>query len=111
MSDFIYHIVEPNYFETFNGKALYFPESLAEEGFIHCSMENQIEGVIERYYAEKKQLIILKLDTNKLTAPVKFEKSTNDELYPHIYGKINLDAVVKIIEFSKVSVNSEDTQS
>jgi uncharacterized protein (DUF952 family) len=91
---FIYHIVLPEIWEQVRGERLYRHESLASEGFIHCSYEEQIEGVIERYYADRDELVILTIDTDKLAARLVAEPSTGGEIYPHIYGPLNVTAVV-----------------
>ena len=91
---FIYHIVLPEIWEQVRGERLYRHESLASEGFIHCSYEHQIDGVIERYYADQDELVILTLDTDKLAARLVAEPSTGGEIYPHIYGPLNMTAVV-----------------
>lgn len=91
---FIYHIVLPETWEAIKHSSTYSAESLEPEGFIHCSYEDQLEGVLGRYYAESTQVVILKLDIGKLTSKLVSEPSTGGEVYPHIYGPINLDAVV-----------------
>lgn len=68
--------------------------SLAEEGFIHCSSsEEQLLAVAQRLYAGRGDMVALVLDTDKLTSPVKREPSRSGEIYPHIFGLINIDAV------------------
>jgi uncharacterized protein (DUF952 family) len=91
---FIYHIVLPEIWEQVRNEPLYRHESLAAEGFIHCSYEAQIDGVIERYYADTDELVILTIDTDKLAARLVAEPSTGGEVYPHIYGPLNMAAVV-----------------
>jgi len=91
---FIYHIVLPEIWEQVRGERLYRHESLAAEGFIHCSYEGQLDGVIGRYYADREELVILTIDPEKLSARLVAEPSTDGEIYPHIYGPLNLTAVV-----------------
>ena len=38
------------------------------------------------------------IEPEKLTSKLVNEPSTNNEIYPHIYGQINRDAIVKIEE-------------
>lgn len=90
----IYHIVLPEVWERSKYKSFYEADSLAQEGFIHCSYEDQLADVIERYYSSADEIVVLSLDANRLTSPLVSEPSTNNEPYPHIYGPINLDAVV-----------------
>jgi uncharacterized protein (DUF952 family) len=95
---FIYHIVLPNVWERFRTRPSYQPESLATEGFIHCSYPSQLEAVLKRYYSGVEKVLILKIDTDKLLSKLVKEPSTNNEVYPHIYGRLNLSAVVEVQE-------------
>ena len=71
--------------------------SLAEEGYIHCSTAEQWPGVVERYYADATDLLLLHLDEARLTAPLVYEQlGTAPAAFPHVYGPINLDAVVQV---------------
>lgn len=92
----IYHVVLPEVWAHFKDKDFYAAESLQTEGFIHCSFAAQLEGVLERYYAGEKKVLILTIDTAELTSKVLHEPSTNDEIYPHIYGEINQGAIVDV---------------
>lgn len=92
----IYHIVLPETWKTFENKEFYEAESLQSEGFIHCSYESQIDAVLHRYYSGAKQVNILGIDTQKLSSKLVEEASTNNEIYPHIYGPINLEAVASV---------------
>jgi uncharacterized protein (DUF952 family) len=95
---FIYHIVLPEVWKQFDGKPSYQAASLATEGFIHCSYENQLPAVLRRYYSNADSVVILKLDTAKLRSKLVEEPSTNNEIFPHIYGRINRDAIVGVEE-------------
>lgn len=95
---FIYHISLPENWEKFKGKPSYQAESLATEGFIHCSYEQQLPAVLKRYYSGAERVVILKLDTAKLLSKLVEEPSTNNEIYPHIYGRINQNAIVDVEE-------------
>lgn len=94
----IYHIVLPEVWEDFKDKNSYKAESLETEGFIHCSFAEQLEGVLERYYKGVENVLILEIETDKLTSKLVNEPSTNGEIYPHIYGEINKDAIVEVKE-------------
>lgn len=94
----IYHIVTPEVWETFEDKDFYEAESLEGEGFIHCSFADQLDGVLQRYYKDAEKVLILTLDTEKLSSKLVNEASTNNEIYPHIYGKINKSSIINIEE-------------
>lgn len=97
----VFHIVRPIDWPPESDE--YVHESLASEGFIHCSYEEQLPGVIERYYADDEQLVIVEIDPSQLTSTMKVEPSTGGELYPHIYGPINVDACMGILIYEKGS--------
>ena len=94
----IYHIVLPETWAEFAEKDFYEAESLHTEGFIHCSFAEQVEGVLERYYKGVEKVLILTIDSDKLTSKLVNEPSTNNEIYPHVYGQINREAIVEIEE-------------
>ncbi len=71
--------------------------SLAEEGFIHCSEdEAQMLRVANRLFNGRTDLVVLDLNLDALTSPLKREPSRSGEIYPHIYGPINTDAVIRV---------------
>ena len=93
----IYHLTTHEAWASAEASGEYQAPSLAEEGFIHCSTdEPQALRVVERLYSGVSGLQVLDVDTDMLIAEVKREPSRSGEIYPHIYGKINLDAVVRV---------------
>lgn len=97
----IYHIVTPEIWEKFKDENEYEAASLQTEGFIHCSFAEQLDAVLNRYYKDAEKVLILELETDKLSSKLINEPSTNNEIYPHIYGKINKDAIIKIEKVSR----------
>jgi uncharacterized protein (DUF952 family) len=89
----IYHIVTEEEYNRQRSKEHYIHESLNLEGFIHCSFEEQINGVLKRYFKNADSLMLLRITTEKLTAKYVIEPSTGSVLYPHVYGPINWDSV------------------
>jgi uncharacterized protein (DUF952 family) len=79
--------------------------TLDEVGFIHCSNPNQTIDIANRHFRNFDNLILLVVDTDKVTAEVKFEKalSGRDGLFPHIYGALNTNAVINEIALKKNS--------
>jgi glutathione S-transferase len=68
---------------------------LAEEGYIHCSTAAQWPGVVERSYADASNLLLLHIEEAQLTSPLVYEQLPGmPEAFPHVYGPINLDAVI-----------------
>ncbi|MEO5900644.1 MAG: DUF952 domain-containing protein, partial [Ilumatobacteraceae bacterium] len=70
---------------------------LADVGFIHCSTAAQWPGVVERYYADAAELCLLHVDESLLASPLVWEPVGNaGELFPHVFGPIDLAAVVQV---------------
>jgi uncharacterized protein (DUF952 family) len=72
--------------------------TLADEGFIHASRDDQWEGVRERYYSDVAEpLVLLEIDTDLLDVPWVEEPPAPgvDETFPHIYGPLKPEAVVR----------------
>ncbi len=95
----IYHVVTHQNWQKALTDGFYEAPSLHTEGFIHTSKQDQIEGVLERYYSNETNLLLLHINENKLTAPLKYELAPSvNEMFPHIYDQLNIDAVVEVTE-------------
>lgn len=78
----------------------YRPDSLAEEGFIHCSTAGQLVGVANDLYAGRSDLLLLTIDPDALDAPVVYEDCyETGRLFPHLYGRLDSGAVVSVQPF------------
>ena len=97
----ILHITSKPAWDAARQNGFYSAPSLETEGFIHCSMPAQVVGVAERYYANERGLILLVLDSERIRPEIRYEAGTDkpDELFPHIYGPINLEAVTRVVDF------------
>jgi len=92
----IYHVVSAADWAKQAGQPTYEAASLQTEGFIHLSQQEQVEGVLNRYYQQVPDLLLLHVDADKLTHRLVYELATNNESFPHLYGPLNKDAVVEI---------------
>ena len=70
--------------------------TLAEEGFIHGSTVTQVADVANRYYRDvAESLVVLVIDPARLRSPVRYDPLPDGgDPYPHIYGPVNVDAVL-----------------
>ncbi len=92
----IYHVTTKGMIDAAAESGLYEAPSLHTEGFIHACAAEQVQGVLERYYPDKTNLSLLHIDEALLTSMLKYELAASvNEMFPHIFGKINADAVVK----------------
>jgi uncharacterized protein (DUF952 family)/quercetin dioxygenase-like cupin family protein len=74
--------------------------TLDEEGFIHCSRAGQVAGVANRFYRGQADLALLVIDEQRVQADVREEAVPGaDQPFPHVYGPLNLDAVVEVVPF------------
>lgn len=93
----IYHITKKQDWAAAVNNGLYEAASLSSEGFIHNSTKEQVSGVLQRYYKNETDLVLLHIDETLLTAPLKYELAPSiNEMFPHIFGPININAVVNV---------------
>ena len=82
----------------------YAPVSLENEGFIHCSTLAQVIDTANRFYRGQYDLVVLHIDESRLKAELKYEApammhgESAGELFPHLHGELNVDAVVRMVE-------------
>ena len=70
--------------------------SLADEGFIHASYESQVERVVNAFYADLDELVLLEIERERLDVEVIDESPSGnpaDEHFPHLYGPLAVAAV------------------
>jgi uncharacterized protein (DUF952 family) len=92
----IYHITPMQDWLSAQSKGKYESFSLNEEGLIHCCEAKQIPGILQRYFQGRKDLVKLTIDTTKLNSQLVYDWSPSlEDTFPHIYGPINIDAVVE----------------
>ena len=98
----ILHIIRNQEWQLAKQSGSYKNKSLEEEAFIHCSNENQVCKVADTLYKDEEDVLLLYIDETKLMSKVVYEDLYQlGEKYPHVYGLINLDAVVKVEPFLK----------
>ena len=98
----ILHITSKSAWEAAQKNGFYAAPSLESEGFIHCSTPAQVVATAQRFYAGQSGLVLLVIDPARVKAEIKYEAGTDkpDELFPHIYGTLNLNAVTRVPDFA-----------
>ena len=101
MTDHIYHITSQASWSAAQSSGAYSADSLVKEGFVHCSKADQILRVANCFYEGQSGLVILMIDPARLKPMLRWEPGSDkaDELFPHIYGPLNLDAVLRVFDF------------
>ena len=96
----ILHIARQENWEEAQASGLYRADTLMTEGFIHCSTPEQVVGVANTWFRGQRGLVLLCIDTEALEAEIRYENlEGGDELFPHVYGPLNLEAVVRVLDF------------
>ena len=108
----IYHIVNRDAWSEAMRRGSYSPPSLADEGFIHCSTRSQILSVANDFYGGQADLLLLSIDESRLKAELRWEApahpqpkspaaTASEGMFPHLYGDLNLGAVVGVFDLAK----------
>jgi ribosomal-protein-serine acetyltransferase len=103
----IYHITSWVEWEAAQAAGQYRAPSLETQGFIHLSREGQVVPVADALYRGQQGLALLCVDPSRLRAELKYEPpdgtapAVDDQtsLFPHLYGPLNLDAVLRVLDF------------
>jgi uncharacterized protein (DUF952 family) len=95
----ILHVTKRQQWEDAKILSSYHADSLESEGFIHCSESTQILKIAQRFFNNQKELVILFIDSEKVQAEIRYEEAEIGELFPHIYGELNIDAVYQVVDF------------
>lgn len=115
----IYHLVPAGYFQAQSLDQPYKPQTFDEEGFIHCtSGTDKLIEIANTYFdALPEDLLVLEIDPQRLTVPLKYEPPIHptgqdpmlpkhrplsqeqtppdsEILFPHIYGLLNREAII-----------------
>ncbi len=94
------HIAERQTWAAAAKAGHYQPESLAEEGFIHCSLPEQVVAVANDIYRGRSDLVLLVIDPARVKAEIRLEDCYEcGQEFPHIYGPLLPGAVEQVLEF------------
>jgi uncharacterized protein (DUF952 family) len=96
----IYHITAADEARDAALSGTYAPKAFGAEGFIHCSYSHQVCAVANRIFAGRSDLVLFEIDCARLSCSVIDENLEGvAELFPHIYGRLPMNAVVAVYEF------------
>lgn len=96
----IYHITAGMEWELVEKTGLYRADSLAVDGFIHCSTLAQLLMPANAMYRGQNGLVLLVIDPSRVESEVVYEDCyQSGHRFPHLYGPLNVDAVVSVIPF------------
>ncbi len=113
----IFHITSRTAWDEAQKCGDYRAESLTAEGFIHCSTLAQVLPVANNFYKGQSELILLEIEPALLSSTLKWEPPSGGtpppgvaigDMFPHIYGSVNLDAVIRIVDLASKPDGSFD---
>ena len=65
----------------------------ARDGYIHFSTAAQVAETARKFFTGQTGLFLIEVDVDALGSALRWERSRNDELFPHLYGELDLGAV------------------
>ncbi len=96
----IYHLAPAARWRDWPANTPYLPAEYDADGFIHCTAGDELMLKVANnfYRAAPGDFVMLVIEAERLTSPLKWELSTDGlaSLFPHIYGPIDLTAVVEV---------------
>ena len=96
----IFHITSRAEADQASRVAEYIPERFETDGFIHCSYAHQLTRVADFNFRGRSDLVLLEIDRAALTCDVVDENlDGGEDLFPHIYGRLPMSAVVRTHDF------------
>lgn len=98
----ILHCIEKKKWEEVKHFDSFGKEQIELEGFIHCSPVEYFWRVAADFRSIEEELVLLCIETEKVNAIIKWEDGDNcGRAYPHVYGEINMNAVIDVLEYRK----------
>jgi uncharacterized protein (DUF952 family) len=101
MEELVFHIVGRDDWIDAKERGRYAPDAFAADGFIHLSKKSQILHPANLFYRGRTDLQLLVIAADRVRADIVYEPGSHgeEELFPHLYGQLNLDAVIDVVDF------------
>ena len=80
------------------------------DGFIHFSTASQVAETARKHYFGQTGLFLIAVDADALGDALRWETSRNDELFPHLYGELDLAAVTEVLDLCARADGGHDVQ-
>ena len=78
------------------------------DGFIHFSLPSQVAETARKHFLGQTGLFLIEVDADALGDALRWESSRDDELFPHLYGELDLGAVTNVLDMHARSDGSHD---
>ena len=93
----LFHITEQVSWDQAQTNGVYTAPSLETEGFIHLSSRDQVIGTANRFYQGQLGLVLLEIESDRLQEKLQYDSVPGHGTFPHLYGPLNLDAVIRTL--------------
>jgi len=80
----------------------------ARDGFIHFSTAPQLAGTLEKHYFRQTDLLLIAIDAERIGAALRWEPSRGGDLFPHLYGELDMGAVTAVMDLRSRSDGGHD---
>ena len=98
MSEPILHVTSRAAWRRALREGSYRADSPRTQGFLHASRPDQVVAVANALCRGRRDLVLLVIDPDRVRAEICYE-GVGGELYPHVYGPLNLEAVTAVLDF------------
>lgn len=106
---YIFYIATKEEAAIILAKTQYKASTLSSDGFIHFCSYGQIANIVDTFFMGVKGLKLMMIDINSLYSQLRFEapagpiyvSDSTPQLFPHLYGPLNIDAVVNVVDFEQ----------
>ncbi|HEV7636693.1 MAG TPA: DUF952 domain-containing protein [Bradyrhizobium sp.] len=78
------------------------------DGFIHFSTAAQVAETAKKHFAGRSGLFLIEVDADALGDALRWEPSRHNDLFPHLYGELDLGAVTGVFDLRSRSDGSHD---
>jgi len=91
----LYHVTDAAAWRRALELGVVAPPSLASEGFIHCCMKGQLEGVLARHFDHEEEVILLHIVSKRVKKILKWADVTYG-YFPHLHGRLPIEAITDL---------------
>ncbi|GIM95178.1 DUF952 domain-containing protein [Paractinoplanes toevensis] len=99
----ILHICPRDTWEQAVAAGVYEGDTLATQGYIHCSTEKQVHRPATFLFRGRTDLLLLQIDESRLPTPLTWEEGDpahpDGDLFPHLYAALPIEAVVAVTDY------------
>ena len=78
------------------------PADIAD-GYIHLSCGSQLEATLDKHFNGVDGLMLVAVDLSRLVDTVRWEPARGGQLFPHIHGRLPVEAVVSVATLERTA--------